>query len=182
MRKDVKPWPRAVQALVMALIMGLFLLASFEFILWLHAVLASAGIAASTFIAFAYPTSDAGRPKVMLGGYLCGLVGGGLASFLRHRIAPGESLPELEVCVLLCALAMTVCALLMMLLQVQHPPAAAFALTVVVDKDPVRVGLSVLGVVVALCLVRLLVLRLLGPRLGIKPKNANEQAADVDAG
>ena len=109
--------------------------------------------AATIFILFMAPSSDAARPRKVIGGHAVDLLSGILWS-----LAPQTALvPTVTVY----AFAVGTTALLMTALDFEHPPAAGTALTVVIEGYSTQLVLAVLISVVLLALAH----RLLKPVL-----------------
>ena len=85
----------------------------------------STSFAATIFILFAVPSSDAARPRKVIGGHAIGLISGILWSLVPHN--------ELVPTVMAHAFAVGTAVLVMALLRLGHPPAAGTALTVVIE-------------------------------------------------
>jgi CBS-domain-containing membrane protein len=109
--------------------------------------------AATIFILFMAPGADAARPRKVIGGHAVGLIAGILWSCLPQT--------ALVPTVMANAFAVGTTALLMTVLNVEHPPAAGTALTVVIEGYSARLVLAILVSVVLLALAH----RLLRPVL-----------------
>jgi len=100
--------------------------------------------AATIFILFMAPTSDAARPRKVIGGHAVGLISGILWSLLPQT--------ALVPTVMAHAFAVGTAALLMTVLDLEHPPAAGTALTVVLEGYSVALVLAILISVILLAL------------------------------
>lgn len=151
------PKRRRRQILFQCAVAGGFLLVAYLAADTLLSGLLAASICASTFITFLYPSAESSRPRYLIGGYAAAIVCGGLAG-RALALLPESGLPLHAIC---CAAAVFATILLMVFGRIQHPPAAALAITMLETPKPVSLGLYTLGCVIALCLVK----RLLYPRL-----------------
>lgn len=156
--------PRWKRALVQSALAGGFIALSFLAIGRMQGRLAMASLAASAFIVFSFAASESAQPRHLLGSYACGLVLGGAACLLRHALHPALC-EDRTIIILFCAAAVALCSLCMNLLDVQHPPAAALALAMVLEARPIPIGLATMACVLVLALLRRLALRFLGPYL-----------------
>ncbi len=160
--KSPSPWPRPVQALVQSLFMGLFVLVAFFVFFGIRAELAIASLGASSFIAFYFPNANASRPRYLLGGYACGVAGGLLCNLALFYLMPPQSAQNIPVNIVFCALAVFITGFLMSLLNLQHPPAAAFAISMVIHPHPFYTAALVFCMVILLTGLRGLIHRGLG--------------------
>ncbi|MDR2108726.1 MAG: HPP family protein [Coriobacteriales bacterium] len=80
-----------------------------------------ASIGATIFIAVATPQAPTSKPRFFVGGYLAGVLSGGVGALLRDFV------PELPTA-LVAGIAVGLCVLAMVVFSVEHPPAAALAL------------------------------------------------------
>lgn len=162
--RPVQPLPNWARALLQSGLVAVYILLAFFAIYRFHAKLAMASLGASAFIAFGFPTAESARSRYMLGGYGCGVVCGAACCFLHGLANPlVHGGPQLTI--LFCALAVFLASLAMILLNLQHPPAVAAALSMVLEPRPLLMGLSLLLCIAALCGMRWLVVKLLGKRL-----------------
>ncbi len=145
--------PKGLRALIQSALAALFVLGAFLLILNVHSKLGIASLAASAFIAFSFPKADSAAPRHMIGGYVLGVVCGGLCGLVLHTLL-GYDNHESLVAVLFCALAVLLCTFGMIVLNCQHPPAAALTISMVLERDPLVMGLAMLGCIVALSLLR----------------------------
>lgn len=79
---------------------------------------------ASAFIAFALPQKNSSRPKYLIGGYLTGIISGIVLYFLLgllHSLEPWQMYMAQ-------AVSAGLCFFLMVILEYEHPPAAALAM------------------------------------------------------
>ena len=93
-----------------------------------------ASLGASSFIAFAMPHQRASAPRLMLGGYLIGIVVGWVSYMASAGLSQGY--PQLTVGarhVVFGALAVGLSVFLMVITQSEHPPAAGLALGLVIN-------------------------------------------------
>lgn len=117
-------------------------------------------LAASAFIAFAFPRAESSRPKYLVGGYLCGF-GAGLAGYLIYNLDLPFTLHPYTLLIISCAFAAFIATLLMVAFGVQHPPAAALAVSLVFEANPLFVGAVAMGCILVLCLIKLIAMHLM---------------------
>jgi len=132
-RKDFKQrWKNYVYQSLLAF-------AAVTAVLWLlyreNAVVV-ASIGATAFIVFTMPRLPTAQPRRIIGGHIIGLVSGSLAALVPHSA-------ELTT-ILIYALAVGVSIFLMVSLDMEHPPAAATALGLVINGYSTKVVLAVL--------------------------------------
>lgn len=113
-----------------------------------------ASLGASAFIAFAMPRSYPSRPRYMIGGYLIGTFVGCLMSLFAVFLAISAVLPVRSVQIVCGAIATGLTFFLMVVLDMEHPPAAALALGYVLNDWQLDTVVVVLGGVTSLCLVK----------------------------
>lgn len=159
--KNGKTLPGWALALVQSTLAAVFVLAACFAVYSLHSRFAIASLAASAFIAFGFPSAESARPRYLVGGYVCGTVCGVLCCFARQLFFPGFS-SSYPVLISFSALAVFFTCLSMILLNLQHPPSCALAVGMVLEPDPLLMGLAMLGCMVLLCLVRWAALKLFG--------------------
>lgn len=123
-----------------------------------------ASLAASSFIAFAFPTAHSGRYRFLAGGYACGIAGGIAGSFLSLWVASFAA-PEVPVAVIFCVVAVFAAAFLMLFFDFEHPPAAALAVAIVLDATPLYTSLVAMASILVVCLLKFLFLRAMRERL-----------------
>lgn len=108
-----------------------------------------AALGASSFIAFAMPHQRASRPRLMVGGYIIGLVVG----YICFRLLTLPTLAALDVTqrygkTIFGALAVGTSIFLMVITDSEHPPAAGLALAfVITGTDAVTVAVVGLGII-----------------------------------
>jgi CBS-domain-containing membrane protein len=113
-----------------------------------------ASLGASAFIAFAVPRSYASRPRALLGGYLVGTAVGCALSLLSIWLAPRVGAEVHTLQIVGGALAVGLCFLIMVVMNTEHPPAAALALGYVLNDWNIVTVLVVLSGILALSLVK----------------------------
>jgi CBS-domain-containing membrane protein len=108
-----------------------------------------AALGASSFIAFTMPHKRVSRPRLMIGGYVIGLIVG----YICFRLLTWPTLVVLEIVqrygqVAFGALAVGTSIFLMVITDSEHPPAAGLALAfVITGTDAVTVAVVGLGIV-----------------------------------
>lgn len=157
-----KLWPRWLRCVVQSLLVAVFMLVAFAAVYRFHSRLCVASLAASAVIAFGFPNAQSARVRFLLGGYACGITAGLAAWFGLWRLMPEGSAVQPVWQILFSVLGVTLVALAMFGLNLQHPPAAALALGIVVEQNPLWMVASAFGCVVVLCGMRWLVMRALG--------------------
>ncbi|MCD6469788.1 HPP family protein [Candidatus Bathyarchaeota archaeon] len=83
-----------------------------------------ASIGASAFIVFAMPESITAKPRNVIGGHMVGLLSGSLSALLPHSFFLQS--------ILAYSLAVGISTLIMVVVDVEHPPAAGTALGVAI--------------------------------------------------
>ena len=124
----------------------LAVLATFTVLLFLtieHAVIV-ASIGATAFIVFAMPDNLTAKPRNVIGGHLVGLLAGSLCSLIPHL----SSLYSISVY----SLAVGLSILVMVIVDVEHPPAAGTALGVAISGFSWEVTIALLTSAVLLSL------------------------------
>lgn len=117
--------------------------------------LAIASIGASTFIVFTFPHTKSAHCRFLIGGYV---IGGVFGIVFCKAVAYWErqvSFP-FPPYILGCSLALLFTMLFMSALNYEHPPAAAFTIAVTTSATPVLAGLTSVGFICLLCLIRYL--------------------------
>ncbi len=102
-----------------------------------------ASLGATSFILFTMPHTHRSKPRYILGGYGIGSIVGVLCSLiigLNTFVTP----------VVLGALAVGLCMFLMVILNFEHPPAAGFALGIVIEGFDLKTVLFVYFVCISL--------------------------------
>ncbi len=118
-----------------------------------------AALGASLFIVFALPHTDASRPRFLIGGYVIGMAGGALCYWLRYMIPLPEHLGIIPAFpqVVFGAVAVALVAMVMVITNTEHPPAAGLALGfVLLDEWRWITLIAVMSGIVALCLIKAL--------------------------
>ncbi|MDD5191038.1 MAG: HPP family protein [Dehalococcoidales bacterium] len=103
-----------------------------------------ASIGASAFIVFTMPRFGTAQPRRIIGGHIIGLVCGSLAGLIPHA-------NELST-ILILALAVGLSMLLMVSLDMEHPPASATALGLALNGYSTKVVMAVLTSAIVLSL------------------------------
>jgi len=140
LRKFISSWKnylfQSLLATVTTFIVLLFL--SME-----HAVVI-ASIGATAFIVFAMPRSIAAKPRNVIGGYLVGLLCGSLSALIPQ--------PSLLHSIVAYSLAVGLSIFIMVVADVEHPPASGAALGVAITGPHLGVILAVITSAVILAL------------------------------
>lgn len=136
---------------IQSILAGGYILLVFWFMHYLHDELAVASLGASAFIAFTYPFRQMSRPRVFIGGYcigaFCGLACSGIAFILQNYLSIPSYIPA-------CALALLISMFLMNLFNLRHPSAAALAVAITINPQPIILSLAGLACVIILCVVK----------------------------
>jgi len=135
------------QSLLIALVLFVILLLGGM----LHvAVLVS--IAASVFIAFAMPHTQAARPRYLVGGYIIGILCGVMLHYGNMWLVMcGVTVAGQGPHVLCGPLAAGLAVWMMTVLNYEHPPAAALALGLVLEARALPSAGMALGAIVFIC-------------------------------
>jgi CBS-domain-containing membrane protein len=104
-----------------------------------------ASIGATAFIVFAMPRSITAKPRNVIGGQMAGLVSGSLCAMIPHAYFYQE--------VLIYSLAVGISIFIMVVVDVEHPPASGTALGVAVTGFSWKVALALITAVIILSLV-----------------------------
>lgn len=114
-----------------------------------------AALGASAFTVFTIPHAKSAQSKVLVGGYICGVVAGVACRMLlaaEWLPQPGGDLVIMQIIIAGASVALAM--LLMVVLDLEHPPAAAVALGLVVGPwQPWNVA-YVMAAITALSLIR----------------------------
>ncbi len=122
-------------------------------------------LAATGFIAFAFPKAESVRTRVILGGYLSACIAG-MGCALLLMIWDDSYIAKL----LMCGLAIFITTFAMTVLDFEHPPAAALSIGIVISIHPFSLAIASFGCVVVLCLIKMPLARLV-----LKEKKAKEE-------
>ncbi len=106
-------------------------------------------LAASGFIAFAFPKADSVRTSVLFGGYLSACIWGVLFSLVLDWV--GFSYATIMIA---CGVAIFLTAFCMTVLDLEHPPAAALAIGIVISEDPLELAAASMLCVIVLCVIK----------------------------
>lgn len=109
-----------------------------------------ASIGATSFIVFSMPNKISSTPRCVLGGYIVGAIAGGLCNLIGY-FYPFIPFPVLG------AIAITISMFLMVILNMEHPPASAFAVGMVIEKYNIYTVLMVLGIAITLLFIKKLI-------------------------
>ncbi len=112
-------------------------------------------LGASSFIAFTMPTTEASKPRYMLGGYLVGIAAGGLCYYLSLLpiITNSSFLHEFSY-VIFGAIAVGLTMFVMVITNTEHPPAASLALGLVLNDCTLKVIIVVLTGIISLIIIK----------------------------
>jgi len=120
------------------------------------------GLAASSFIAFAFPEAQSSRPKYLIGGYVCGIAGGAGADLICDNVLALCISDVTIATVISCVIAVYIASVMMMSFNLQHPPAAAMASAVVIDNNPLWAAFVALACILLICLIKMFVMKYSG--------------------
>ena len=114
----------------------------FIILIFLHTIssyIIVASLGASSFIAFATPHTQSSRPRYLIGGYIVGILVGLITNTVNLYVVPPDvTIMGFPFYTLLCALAVGLSMIIMVLTNLEHPPAAGLALGLVVDHASLR--------------------------------------------
>ncbi|GAB4391421.1 MAG: hypothetical protein Tsb005_01190 [Gammaproteobacteria bacterium] len=119
-----------------------------------------ASIGATTFIVFTTPNSTLAQEKFLVGGYIIGLLVGTACSYLAHHVFVIPHIAMFNI-MLAGALAVGISTFLMVILDLAHPPAVAYALGLVADKTTKQAAIAAFVAILLIILFRRLVDRYL---------------------
>ena len=113
-----------------------------------------ASLGASGFVLFVTPHTNGSRSKNIIGGYVCGAIGGVLFGLLHNRIS-GFGFPGVSYALIfICAAASAFTTFLMVATNLVHPPAAALALGLSADPGCIKTATAAITSVIMLCIAR----------------------------
>ncbi len=135
--------------LLRSLCVSVFLLVTFSLISIVNNAIMLTSLAATTFIVFTFPKAHAVLPRFIIGGYFCAGVFGVLAALIYS-----SSQQKFANLLILCIASVFLTTFCMTLFNFEHPPAAAFAVSLVFDEHPVIAVLLALSVVAVLCVIK----------------------------
>lgn len=121
-----KPGHYLIQSGIAGLMTMVFL--SFLHLIRYHGIVAALG--ATTFMIFTMPHRVSTRPRYVIGGYLMGGLAGVLITFALKSPDPGTIAIRIF---LVGALTVAIASLLMVVTNTEHPPAAGFALALILQ-------------------------------------------------
>lgn len=105
-------------------------------------------LGASAFIAFGFAKAESARARYIVGGYVCAVIWGVVFSFLRQWLMPELDISRMYFCVA-CVFAVV---LSMTMLDFEHPPSVALAITVVFSDRPISISVVAVISIIALCI------------------------------
>ena len=131
---------------------GLVTISVFIILLFLHTLSSAtivASLGASSFIAFTAPHAQSSRPRFLIGGYVVGVLSGLLCNGIQSWFIPSDftflGYPSYT---FFCAVAVGLAMFTMAITNFEHPPAAALALGLVVDKASLKsVMVALVGII-----------------------------------
>lgn len=103
-----------------------------------HDGLIVGSLAASSFIAVGFPMAESSRARYLIGGYACAIVSGIAVHYAGYVL--GLNGAEGVTHILLPMPAIFLTCLGMLLFDLQHPPSAALAVSIVLDQTPFRMA------------------------------------------
>lgn len=118
-----------------------------------------ASLGASTFIALTMPHTNSSRSRYLIGGYAIGIICGVLMSYINS----GLILINVNVLgrsphIITCALAVGLAIFLMTATNLEHPPAAALAMGLVVDTNVLITAFAAfISIIIISCIKTLLI-------------------------
>lgn len=131
---------------LMATVSLLIIFGTIDYVL--HTVIV-ASLGATSFIVFTLPHKNSSRARYILGGYVLGTVAGSICALL-------VSLHILLTPMLVGALAVGLSMFLMVIFNMEHPPASAFALGIAIEGFDLRTVFFVFLVTFTLLLIKYL--------------------------
>lgn len=112
-------------------------------------------IAASAFIAFSFPRARFSGPRHLLGGYACGIAAGAVGWAILQFVPMPTYFDAFWGVAASCAVAVFIVTFLMIMFGMGHPPAAAVAISIVIDPHPAQVA-----IIAAICIAALTVIKI----------------------
>ena len=95
-----------------------------------------ASLGASTFIAFTMPHTNSARPRYLIGGYVIGAVCGVLMNYVYNRLLSADiQIFGHSPHIVSCAIAVGLTMFFMVILNFEHPPAAALSMGLVLQPN-----------------------------------------------
>lgn len=151
--------PMTVQSLATIIFLSLVLFAlntvGKSEVVW---AVGAGSLASSCFLVFGRPHARGAQPKRIVGGYLIGVITGELIHFTITRFTFFQHVffgsPHFQAIAVLAAIAVGVSLILMVLLHVEHPPAAGMALVLVLDVHDYHVLTVIVVASLVLALIR----------------------------
>ncbi len=139
-----------------SLCVAVFLLLTITLIHLVDNTIWISSLAATTFIAFAFPKAEAVKSRVILGGYISACVWGVVASLILQAMNHTYFLT-----VILCTLAVFLTTMCMTVFDFEHPPSAALAVGLVISNQPIQTALLSILCVILLCAIKMPLARLI---------------------
>lgn len=119
-----------------------------------------ASLGASSFIAFTVPHAQSSRARYLIGGYVMGTISGLFCNYIYSQVIPaGFTILGQPSYTFFCAAAVGIAMFLMVITNFEHPPAAALALGLVVDKASQKSVLVALVGIITLSIIKTLLKR-----------------------
>ncbi len=149
-----------------SLCVSLFLLFCFVAMHFIDNTIWVTSLAATAFIAFAFPKAQSVKTRVILGGYISAGLWGSVFSVILRATNGGYI-----VILMMCVAAVFLTSLCMTVFDFEHPPSAALAVGLVLSATPVIYALLALLAVVVLCLIKMPLAKLvLGEKFSAEDK------------
>ena len=114
-------------------------------VLWfltLENVVVVASIGASSFIVFAMPKSITAQARNVIGGHLVGLLSGSLCALIPQ--------PDFMISILVYSLAVGISIFIMVVIDVEHPPASGTALGAAITGFSWHVAIAIVTAIIVL--------------------------------
>jgi CBS-domain-containing membrane protein len=107
-----------------------------------------AALGASFFIAFTMPDKQLSNPRFLIGGYLVGIVVGSLCHYLS-LVPLLTQIPVIQKAsyTVFCALSVGLAIFVMVVTDTEHPPAASFALGLVLNFNHMAIIVALIGII-----------------------------------
>lgn len=124
---------------------SLFATLTLAVVLWflrLQNAVVVASIGASSFIVFAMPKNITAQARNLIGGHLVGLLAGSLCALIPQ--------PEFHYSILVYSLAVGISIFIMVVIDVEHPPASGTALGVAITGFSWNVAIAIVTAVIVL--------------------------------
>jgi len=148
------------QNMMQSALAAVFVMASFWITMQVDQQLLVASLGASAFIA-TFPRANFAKARNLVGGYACGAFWGVIMSCIDS--VAGQALGFTVAC---CGVSVFMTALCMLMLNMEHPPAAALTLSITLSTEPLKLACIAMACVIGLWLCRVALFQATGENEG----------------